>query len=198
MAGEQQARRELATAARGRLVEALDLVLGERLRTERGVKPDYYGDGIVVTQFGLLERCGRRAAHPADDFAESVHTARRRVGLAALRRLGDDASAATHVAAAVEEVLGDGVSLGRGLTDWLDGIDRAGRAAVAAAAISWCEAMVRLVGTDLTIRWADSSSSSHWDVPDRLVRMSASQDAQLGGVVSGERLLLVEIGRAHV
>ena len=62
MAGEQQARRELATAARGRLVEALDLVLGERLRTERGVKPDYYGDGIVVTQFGLLERCGRRAS----------------------------------------------------------------------------------------------------------------------------------------
>jgi hypothetical protein len=169
-------------------------VLGDRLRAEPGVKPDYYGDGVVVGGFGLLERCGRRAAHPADDFAESVHTARRRVGLAALRRIGDDASAATHAAAAVDEVLVDGMSLGRGLTEWLDGIDRAGRAAVAAAAITWCESVVRLVGTDAGIRWADSSSSSHWNVPDRLVRVSASHDALMGGVVSGERLLLVADG----
>ncbi len=196
MAGDQRARRALADAARARLVAALDGVLGDRLRTEPGVRPDYYSDGIVVGAFGLLERCGRRAAHPADDFAESVRTARRRIGLAALRRLGDDASAATHLASAVDEVVTDGNSLARGLTDWLEGLDRAGRAAVVAAAISWAEGVVRLVGTDPGIRWADASSAAHWNVPDRLVRVSGSHDALLGGVVRGERLLLVADGDA--
>lgn len=194
MAGDQQERRALATAARERLVAALDGVLGDRRRTEAGVKPNYYDDGIVVSQFGLLERCPRRAAHPADDFSETVHTARRRVGLAALRRLGDDASSASYVAGAVDEVITDGTALARGLTDWLEGLDRAGRAAVAAAAISWSESLRRLVGTGASIRWADSSSASHWNVPDRVVRLSASHDALTGGVVTGERLLLVADG----
>jgi hypothetical protein len=194
MAGEQAERRQLAALAAQRLTSTLDAVLGDRLVPEPGVKPDRYADGVVVNAFGLLERCGRRAAHPADDFTETVATARRRVGLAALRRLGDDASTATDVAAAVDEVLTERTDLARNLAGWVEQLDRAGRAAVAASSITWCTAVLRLVGSDGATRWADASSGSHWDVPDRLVRVSASHDALRGGVVTGERLLLVADG----
>lgn len=191
---ERDERRALAVAAQRRLADALDSVLADRFVAPEGAKPDYYTDGIVVDAFALVERCTRRGAMPAKDFQESVATARRRVGLAALRRLSDDASTSDHVAAAVVEVIGDGASLGRGLTEWLGQLDRAGRAAVAAAAITWAESLLRLVGRDPGIRWADASSSSHWNVPGRLVRLTARHDAQLGGVVSGEKLLLVADG----
>lgn len=192
---DQAARRALATDARARLLESVDAVLGERFRAEPGTRPDIYADGIVVSSFGLLERCARRAAVPADDFVDTVGTARRRVGLAALRQLGDDASSATHLAAAVDEVIEQRTSLSRGLADWIEGLDRAARAAVAAAAFAWAAAVARLVGPSPDIRWADASSSSHIDVPGRLVRVTASHDALLGGVVSGERLLLVADGQ---
>jgi hypothetical protein len=194
MAGEQAERRRLADEAAARLIATLDVVLGERLVPEPGVKPDRYADGVVVNGFGLLERCPRRAAHPADDFTETVATARRRVALAALRRLGDDASPAADAATAVDEVLSERTDLARNLAAWVEQLDRAGRAAVAAAAITWCSSVQRLVGSDGSIRWADPSSASHWDVPDRLVRVSASYDAVRGGVVTGERLLLVADG----
>lgn len=194
MAGDQTARRALAAAAHDRLVGSLDDVLGDRLRPTPGTRPDVYADGIVVQSFALLERCARRAAHPADDFVESAHTARRRVGLAALRRLADDASTSTGVAAAVDEVLRDGMSLPRQLTEWVEGLEPAGRATVAAAAITWAESLRRLVGPSASIRWADAASASRWDVPERLVRLGAAHDASTKGVVSGERLLLVADG----
>lgn len=194
MAGEQSERRQLAELATQRLTSTLDVVLGDRLVTEPGVKPDRYADGVVVNAFGLLERCGRRAANPADDFAETATTARRRVGLAALRRLADDASPAVDAAAAVDEVLSERTDLARNLAGWVEQLDRAGRAAVAASSITWCTSVLRLVGLDGSIRWADTSSGSHWDVPDRLVRVSASHDALRGGVVTGERLLVVADG----
>jgi hypothetical protein len=194
MAGEQLERRRLAARSAERLTASLDAVLGDRLRPEPGTRPDYYGDGVVVSAFGLLERCPRRAAHPADDFEDSVSTVRRRVGLAALRRVADDASPAHDVATAVDEVLTERSDLSRSLADWVEQLDRAGRAAVAAGAITWAAAVLRLVGPSTAVRWADASSSSHWNVPDRLVRVTATHDAVLGGVVSGERLLLVADG----
>jgi hypothetical protein len=194
MADGQAERRQLAELATDRLTSTLDVVLGDRLVPEPGTKPDRYADGVVVNAFGLLERCGRRAANPADDFAETVATARRRVGLAALRRLADDASPAADVAAAVDEVLSERTDLARNLAGWVEQLDRAGRAAVAASSITWCTSVLRLVGLDGSTRWADPSSGSHWDVPDRLVRVSASHDALRGGVKSGERLLLVADG----
>ncbi|MFN7150110.1 MAG: hypothetical protein ACK4V6_11590 [Microthrixaceae bacterium] len=194
MAGEQAERRQLAALAAERLTSTLDVVLGDRLVPEPGVKPDRYADGVVVNAFGLLERCGRRAANPADDFTETVATARRRVGLAALRRLGDDASPAVDAATAVDEVLSERTDLARNLAGWVEQLDRAARAAVAASSITWCTSVLRLVGLEGSIRWADPSSASHWDVPDRLVRVSASYDAVRGGVVTGERLLLVADG----
>ncbi len=65
---------------------------------------------------------------------------------------------------------------------------------MAAAAITWAVSVSHLVGTDPRIRWADASASSRWNVPDRVVRLTATHDASTGGVVSGERLLLVADG----
>jgi hypothetical protein len=195
MAGERQAeRRAAATAARERLTSSLDHVLGDDWRPEPGTRPDYYSDGIVVSGFGLLERCPLRAALPADDYEPSVATARRRVGLLALRRLGDDASPADDVATAVDEVLADGSEWPPKLWEWVDQLDRAGRAAVAAAAITWCTALLRLVGSDARIRWSDPSLSNRWNVPERLVQLTATHEAQMGGVVHGERLLVLADG----
>jgi hypothetical protein len=194
MAGEQAERRARATRARERLVDALDAALGDRLRVPAGERPDPYRDGVVVNAFGLTERCARRAAHPADDFVETVATARRRIGLAALRRLGDDASAADDLATAVQEVIEERTDLARGLCDWLEQLDRPGRAAVAAGAITWGTATARLVRSGAAVRWSDASSSSAWNVPERPIRLTATHEALVGGVVSGERLLLVAEG----
>ena len=191
---DRETRRLLAGVVRERLVASLSAALGDRLVPERGARPNYYDDGIVVSAFGLLERCPRRAARPAQDFVESVATARRRVGLAALRRIGDDASPATRVAGAVDEVLADRSDLGINLAEWIDQLDRAGRAAVAAGAITWAGSVLRLVGRHPSIRWADPSSGSSWNVPDRLVRVTASHDALTGSVGTGERLLAVADG----
>ncbi len=194
MAGDQAARRELASTARVRLADSLAHVLGDRFVPEPGTKPDYYGDGIVVSGFGLLERCPRRAVFPPDDYVDSVATARRRVGLLALRRLGDDASDAGDVATAVDEVLADAADWPVQLRRWVDELDRAGRAALAAATITWCTSVLRLVGRDPRIRWADPSRSTRWNVPDRLVQLTATHEAQMGGVVQGERVLVVADG----
>ncbi len=191
---EREERWRLASALRERLVASLSEALGDRLVPEPGVRPNYYDDGIVVSPFGLMERCPRRAAHPPQDFVESVATARRRVGLAALRRIGDDASPATRVAGAVDEVLADRSDLGLRLAEWIDQLDRAGRAAVAAGAITWAASVLRLVGRHPSIRWADPSSGSSWNVPNRLVRVTASHDARMGSVRDGERLLVVADG----
>jgi len=193
-AADREARRHLAATVRDRLVASLAVVLDDRLVPERGVRPNYYDDGVVVSVFGLLERCPRRAARPAQDFVESVATARRRVGLAALRRIGDDASPATRVASAVDEVLADRSDLGLNLAEWIDQLDRAGRAAVAAGSTTWAGSVLRLVGRHPSIRWADPSSGSSWNVPDRLVRVTASHDALTGSVRTGERLLVVADG----
>lgn len=194
MAGEQAERRARATRARERLVDALAAALGDRLRVPAGERPDPYRNGVVVNAFGLTERCARRAAHPADDFVETVATARRRIGLAALRRLGDDASAADDLATAVQEVIEERTDLARGLCDWLEQLDRAGRAAVAAGAITWGTATSRLVRSGAAVRWSDALSSSAWNVPERPIRLTATHEALVGGVVSGERLLLVADG----
>lgn len=195
MPTERTTRRELAAWARDRLVESLDQALGERLRPDPAQRKVAYEDLVIVTSFVLGERCARRAAHPADDFAETSRTARRRVGLAALRRLGDDASPATQVAAAVTEVIEERVELARTLSDWIEALDPAGRAALAAASITWAESVRRVVGRDpASVPWSDASMAPSWDVPERRVRLKAAHEALHGGVVSGEVLLLVADG----
>lgn len=195
MTGEgKAARSDSAERARVRLVGALDGVLGERLVIEPGTKPDYYADGVAVSGFDLLERCPRRAAQPADDYQDSVANARRRVGLLTLRRLDDDASDAPDVAAAVAEVMSDPTGWPGSLRDWVDGLDRAGRAAVAAGVITWCISLRRVLRTDRRIGWSDPVGPDRYNVPGRLVQLRASHEAIAGGVVSGEQLLVLADG----
>ena len=85
----------------------------------------------------------------------SLHVSAAATGLLALRRLGDDASDARDVATAVDEVLADAADWPVQLRRWVDELDRAGRAALAAATITWCTSVLRLVGRDPRIRWAD-------------------------------------------
>ena len=189
--GERAEREALAEHARARLEASTDAVLGERYRPEPGTRADPYDGGLVVSGFGLLERCARRAAVPAQDYVDTAATARRRIGLAALRRLDDEASPARDLASAVAEVVEERTSVSRSLADWLEGLDRAGRAAVEAAALAWSSSVLRIVGRAPGTRWADPSASSKVDLPDRLVRLTASHDAARGGPATGERLLLV-------
>ena len=41
------------------------------------------------------------------------------------------------------------------------------------------------------MKWAEPSQKPKWNVPGRLVQLSASVDAVLGGVSSGEKLLIL-------
>lgn len=195
MTGEDRAARtEAAERARQRLVGTLEGLLGDALVRQPGTKPDLYTDGVVVSVHGLLERCPRRAVLPAEDYQDSVATARRRIGLLALRRLDDDASPAGDIVAAVDEVMSDPAGWPGPLRDWVDGLDRAGRAAVAAGAVTWCISVRRLIGADRRVGWSEPSPSMRWDVPGRLVALTASHEARSGHLSSGERLLVVADG----
>ncbi len=191
---DKDTRRALAEAGARRLSAALDAVLGERYVHEEGTKANYFADGVVVDAFAIVERCGRRVARPADDFVESVATSRRRIGLFVLRHLADQprppaSSAATGLVAAVDTVIGEQLDWPENLRGWVGDLDRAGRAALAGAVLTWCDGALRLVGRDPRIRWADPSRAPAWNVPGRLVQLRGSVDAVIGTVASGEKLL---------
>jgi hypothetical protein len=188
MTDDGPTRVDLAAAARARLLESLDQVLGDLLRAEPGRRVPR-SERLRVSEFDLGERCPRRGARPADDFVESATTARRRVGLLALRRLGDDACEETDLPAAVAAVLDSGEGLAPGLADWVADLDRAGKAAVGAAAVTWAASLCRTVGaTRRPIRWSDPGPWT-WDVPGRIVSLSAKVDATATAEVRGDVLL---------
>jgi hypothetical protein len=199
---EREARRELAATATRRLVSSIDETLGDQLVVEQGTKPDYFDDGVSLDVFSLLERCPRRAAHPADDFENSVATARRRIGLLVMRHLSrapdDGRLGGTRprpgVAAAVREVMADPEEWPLRLRDWVESLDRAGVAAVSAAVGTWCHGALRLVGRHDGVVWADPSRPAKWNVPGRVVQLRGGVDAVLGSVVRGEKLLLLGDG----
>lgn len=185
-------RRELAAAVRERLVASLDEALGDLLRPT-AERRDVYADGVVVTAFGLLERCPRRAAVPAQDYRDSVATARRRVGLLVLRQLwaeGIEGGVDDRVAATTAAVLADPDDWPTRLRAWVDDLDPAARAALVAGVITWCRGVLGIVGRSGDVAWADPTSTSKWDVPRRLVRLVAPVDAVTRRPRS-ERLLMV-------
>ncbi len=189
---ERDTRRELAERAALRLSTALDAVLGDRLVHDEGTKVNYFDDGVVVDAFAVVERCARRVARPADDYVESVATSRRRIGLFVLRHLADQppgASPASGLADAVDVTIRDQLDWPENLRGWVGDLDRAGRAALAGAVLTWCDGALRLVGRDPRIRWADPSRVPAWNVPGRVVQLRGSIDAVIGTVVRGEKLL---------
>lgn len=191
---DRATRRATAGVALQRLVASLDAVLGDRLVHEAGTKADYFADGVVVDAYAVIERCPRRVAHPADDFVESVATSRRRIGLFVLRHLAEQphatgAPAAAGLPRAVSTVVAEQLDWPDGLRGWVGDLDRAGRAALVGAVITWCDGALRLVGRDPRIRWADPSRAPAWNVPGRLVQLRGSIDAVMGTVARGEKLL---------
>lgn len=193
----------LAAHARRRLSGALDAVLGDRLRAGPSTSKD---DLVRVDGYALVERCARRVAQPADDYVDTAGNARRRLGLAALRRL-HEAGAEPSVPAALTRCLDDVVAgvedWSPGLGGWFEGLDAAGRAAVEAAAFTWAADVARLVGHPQLareratagdrLRFVDPFRPSAWNVPGRAVQLRGAVDAVLGTPRSaaGERLLVV-------
>lgn len=186
-------RQALAARMTKSLCDCVEELLGEQFCVQPGVRPDYFADGLVVDAFRATERCPRKLAGPPSEYRDSVAMARRRVGLLALRELANsaDSSKPMLVSAAVQQVMADPANWPTSLRDWVESLDRAGRAAVSAAAITWAESAVRLVGRDHRVKWAEPSQKPKWNVPGRLVQLSASVDAVLGGVASGEKLLIL-------
>jgi hypothetical protein len=113
------------------------------------------------------------AADDRDPFAWSARTARRALGLAALRALvaGESRAPLDAVRARVAEIsrlVQDGSPSVSGFDRWLAGLPPAGRAAVGAGAVTWvtrlwCALDWRALGPDPVIgrdRWWDSPHSA--------------------------------------
>ena len=195
-------RQALATDVRERLVDAADAVLGERFRPPPGQRPDPYDDGVVISAHAIGERCPRRATNPAQDYVDSVFTARRRIGLLALRRAAvartpasqSQRSMPTLAAAlpeAVEQTLADPTQWPPRLWDWVSSLSPPAQAAVSAAVVTWCDGAVRLVGDSDRIVWSDPIRTPRFDLPGRSVALTAAFDARHGTPRAGERLLVL-------
>lgn len=164
---------ELAEHAKAVLVERLDEHLGDRLRSE-GKRPRDGAGWIDVSAHDLGAPCGARWSVPADDFVPSASTVAGAIGRLVLRERHD----AEPVGAAVARVLASLDDVDRDATwfaDWYtDELDRAGRAAVIAAATTWATgALAAVEGRPLV--W--STRRQTWNVPGRAVRLRATWDA---------------------
>ncbi|MGB3412000.1 MAG: hypothetical protein WBA45_12480 [Microthrixaceae bacterium] len=207
-------RSRLANAAKERLTADLDHVLGERFTRKGREKVDFYVDGIVVSSFTLFDRPEVDQVE-RDPYIESAFNARRRIGLIVMRQLTLNASPAAgdrgtttvsrtgppgskrepstgrSMMAAVESIMESSDGWPLNLRNWVESLDGAGRAAVVATTIAWCEGALRLVGTDPRITWTDPQYSSPLDLPGRRVRLQANIDAAMGTLGTGERLFVV-------
>lgn len=197
-------RRELADRMAQHLHDQLDRVLGDRLQRPKGRKPEW-DDFVNVTSFDLAERCGRRAASPAANYADSVHNARRRVGLLVLRRWAHEGSG--DLSAATRSVLDDPAGWPDRLWVWTRELDPAARSAVGSAALTWASALARTVPSDARpsaahppggarpyrgVTWADPAMPPRFEVPGRLVRLGGSFDASAGRPRSAVLLVVAD------
>jgi hypothetical protein len=170
-----QARRDWAVAARDLLAAGLDRVLGDGFRKDVPRPRDGAG-WIDVTSYDLTGPCPARWAHPGreDDYLDSAANAARRLGRLTLRARRPG----RPVADTVHEVLSDTDALDGHLRDWFEGLDRAGRATVAAAAGTWAVGALGAVRGRDDLQWATQNQPV--DVPGRTVRLRANWDAIAG------------------
>ncbi len=191
-----------ATRVAARLEAGLDEVLGDAHRRGPGGpgrSADLRRDRLVIRSHDLLEPCPRRASRPADDYEDRVVTTRRRVGLLVLRRLWGEAPPVPPRGWRVDPgALGPTVRAvfdtpdvwPLQLWEWTRSLDQAGRAALAAGVVTWCDGVIRLVGTARDVSWCDPSLPIRRDVPGRAVGLAATLDATRR-TMEGERLLVV-------
>jgi hypothetical protein len=181
---------ELAAGARDDLVRRLDALLGDRLRLEQKRPRDGAG-WVDVSAHDLSVVCPSRWSVAFDDFVVTVPTVAGAVGRVALR----DRRAGEPAGVAVQRVLSSVDDLDRDaawFADWYEQeLDRAGQAAVRAAATTWASGALAAVG-GRPLSWA--TRRQLFDVPDRTIRLRAGWDAADG--VARPDVLLVMSGRA--
>lgn len=164
-------RREVASRARARLGAALHDLFGDGLRAT-GQRARAGGGRIDLSGHDVLEPCPARGSVPVDDFAITTRTVAAAVGRLALReRAGGEPPGA-----AVARVLGSLADLDPDAfyPDWYHGLDRAGQAAVRAAATTWAVGALRAVGgRDLV--WVLRRPAV--DLEGSRIRLRGTQDA---------------------
>lgn len=179
----------LAEAAGARLVERLDALVGEQLR--RDGKRTRDGSGWVdVGAHDLAAVCPSRWSVPFDDFVATATTVAGAIGRTVLRERRD----AEPVGAAVARVLAAADDLDRDAAwflDFYEGLDRAGAAAVRAAATTWAVGALGAVRGRALV-WAPRRQPV--DVPGRAIRLKANWDAS--DRVAKPDVLLVMSGRS--
>ena len=187
-AASEGARRELAGRAAARLGEALDLALGDTFRATAKRPRDGAG-WFDVSGHDLAAPCPARWSVAGDDFVLSTRTVAGALGRLALRERHPD----EPPGAAVDRVAGDlfAAEADAFYIDWFEGLDRAGRAAVRAAATTWAVGALAAVG-GRELRWQTTRRTCN--VADRAVRLRGGCDA-LDRVARPE-VLVVITGRA--
>jgi hypothetical protein len=166
-------RRRWAEEARAALTEGLDRALGEDFRLSERRPRDGAG-WIDVAAYDLSTPCPARWSVPGrDDFVLSTRTVAAAVGRLALRDRQDAEAPADAVARVLEQLDG-----GAFYAEWYEhDLDRAGRAALRAAATTWSIGALASVG-GRPLAWAPQRQSV--DVDGRMVRLRANWDASDG------------------
>ena len=134
--------------------------------------------------------CPAQRLAPGEEFRDSARVWARSIGLEALRRhAAGRADAPRDPVAEVTDVMGESTAHAPGLGMWLDQIDRAESAAVAAAAVSWMVDALALAARHGEPLW-HSPTARMRDLPSPRVRVSARVDA-VRETTSGTHLLVV-------
>lgn len=175
-----------AAESRARLRRSLDLELGDRLVRD-GQEKVAWEDWVRIGGFDLGERCLARWAGPsADDYRDTTRTTARRFALGALseRRPGEPPGAA------LDRALEDHELWPSGLWSFWQGLDRSGRAAVRAAALTWAVgALVSVGGREVT--WVRPARPLVRQVEGRRIELRANWDATFGGAADPTTLVIV-------
>lgn len=182
-------RTQLAAHAAAVLADRLDAVLGDRLRRKERRPRDGAG-WIDMSAHDLSLRCPARWSVPFDDFATSVPTAASALARLALRDR-DDGEPAGVAVDRVSAQLGDMDPQAAWFARWYDEeLDRAGKAALRAAATTWAIGALGAVrGAEL--KW--SPARMRHEVDGRMIQLRTTWDAATAG--AHPEALLVMSGR---
>jgi hypothetical protein len=158
-------------------------------------------DDIIKLDLHVVRRADRclRAADPDDEYQETARNARRRVGLAVLRRVREDG---VDPIAALRSVLDERDRLFTGrLLAWMDTLGPGGRAALGAEVVTWVASLASWSPlARLGHREADVllEGTLDWDVPGRAVKVRAPADVLAPhGVRPPDRRIMVVAPNLH-
>jgi len=174
---ETLTRAELAAHAGAVLSDRLDAAIGDHLRRKEKRPRDGAG-WVDMSAHDLALRCPSWWSMPFDDFVVSVPTAASALARLALRDRHDREPAGVAVARVASQ-LGDMDRQAAWFAQWYDQeLDRAGRAAVRAAATTWA---VGALGATrgAALKW--STARMRHEVVGRMIQLRTTWDAATRG-----------------